>query len=596
MRRAALVLILGGCSEPEPPVVEGPLGIPLSNNGRIYAGAAVVDITPTILETFTDLDGNAEFNGSIDEPGGDPPAFPEPFDDVNGNGVFDAVWMGGFSPMRPATSVADPLSARALVLSYGSEYIAFVSLDLVGVLDTRIHAARDRLAGSEFDPDRVVVASTHNHAGPDTLGFFGNPFDLGNPITGLDPAYQERIVEAIDTAVREAAGNMTEVSMTVGRVAMRDLSDEFNGATFGGSNPTAKMQGLIHDIRDPVVVSDQLLVMQGAAVEDGLTVFTFTNWSGHPEVWGDNNNAISADFVGVTRAALEAEYGGTAIHLPESLGGMQSALGGDVPLVNADGTHVPGAWAEHSSQQFVTSLGWHIAEGAMTALAEGEPVRRLPIAVDVEPFWTPLSNLIFNVLVPSGVLDATVDVANTDPDVCPEYTPGGNILGCFESRTFRITMGPIGFVTAPGEALPELGWGFPVDDPIWEAESNDITLRGEGSKYFPQHDPLCNDLLAFSECTQRFELDDCDCLTLHNWPYTLAASPDVPPLLDLLDTEYRAVLSATDSFYSYIIPRPDFHEGVSVLSSDGDHYEETVSASYALAARWQEAQLRISAR
>ena len=123
MRRVALMLLLSGCSEPEPPVVEGPLGIPLSDNGRIYAGVATVDITPTILETFTDLDDNAEFNGSIDEPGGDPPAAPEPFDDVNGNGMFDAVWMGGFSPMRPATSVADPLSARALVLSYGNEYV-----------------------------------------------------------------------------------------------------------------------------------------------------------------------------------------------------------------------------------------------------------------------------------------------------------------------------------------------------------------------------------------------------------------------------------------------------------------------------------------
>ena len=69
-------------------------------------------------------------------------------------------------------------------------------------------------------------------------------------------------------------------------------------------------------------------------------VFTLTNWSGHPEVAGDANNVISSDWVGVTREILESTYGGTAIHLPECLGGMQSALSGDVPLVEADGTHV----------------------------------------------------------------------------------------------------------------------------------------------------------------------------------------------------------------------------------------------------------------
>ena len=337
-----------------------------------------------------------------------------------------------------------------------------MSLDLVGVLDTRIHAARDRLAGSELDPDRVIVASTHNHAGPDTLGFFGNPFDLGNPISGLDPEYQERLVDAIDTAVREAAGSMTEVSMKVGRVAMRDLSDEFSGAAFGGSNPTAKMHGLIHDIRDPVVVSDQLLVMQGTGKEDGLTVFTFTNWSGHPEVWGDNNNAISADFVGVTRDALEAEYGGTAIHLPESLGGMQSALGGDVPLVNADGTHVPGAWAEHDSQEFVTSLGWHIAEGAMTALAEGEPITRLPIAVEVESFWTPLSNLIFNVLVPSGCWTSAWTSRTRTRRSARSTRQTGTSSAVSSRERFWITMGPVGFSSRRrGRCCPSWGGGCP---------------------------------------------------------------------------------------------------------------------------------------
>lgn len=595
VQRLAALMLLAACSaDAEPPIEEGPLGIPLSSSGRVFAGAAVVDITPSIVETFTDLDDNAEFNGCLDAPEGGTSRCPEPFDDVDGDGVFDAVWMGGFSPLRPANTVADPISARALVLSSGGEYVVFVSLDLIGLLDTRIHAARDRLAGSGLDPDRLVVASTHNHAGPDTLGFYGNPFDLSDPISGLDPAYQERLVDAIDQVVRDAAMDMTEVDLRVGSVRMRDLSPDYNGAAFGGTNPTAKMHGAIHDIRDPVIVSDQVLALQGKSRRDGDGVFVLTSWSGHPEVWGDRNNAISADFVGVTRSVLESRLGGTAIHLPEALGGMQSALGGDIPLVAADGTPVPGAWAEHDSEDFVRSLGHHVADAAVTALDEGEAIDRLPIRVQVQSFWTPLSNLIFNLLVPLGVLDVGPEVASTDPAVCPEAAQNENILGCFESRTFRISLGPIGIVTAPGEVLPELAWGLPVDDPIWEAESNDITLRGEGSRYFPQHDPLCNDLPSFATCKDALVRDDCDCTKLHAWPYATGPDASVPPVLDLLEgAKYRAVVGAADSFYAYMVPEVDFNKAVNVLSDEGDHYEETVSASYALATRWQQAQLAI---
>jgi hypothetical protein len=593
---------------------KGPIGILLSDDDRTWAGAAVVDITPEIPETYTDLNGSRTFEGCLEVPAPTPETCdtsklengqqpPEPFDDRNGNGRFDPVFMGGYSPMRPALEVHDPVSVRATVVSHRGQYLAFVAMDLVGLGTPRIHAARDALAKDGFDPDRLLAASTHNHMSPDTMGLWGNPYDLGNPVTGLNPAYQERVTRAIEEAVRKAAAAMVELKeLRVGAVRLRDRDPYFNGAKFGGKNRTPTMHGLVHDIRDPIVVSDQLLVLQGTGV-DGKTVFTLTNWSGHPEVFGGDNPSISADWPGVTRDVLEKKYGGIALHMPECLGGMQSALGGDIPLVNEDGSQaytgaldedgakVP-VWAEQDSWEFVRSHGWHIAEAAIAALEGGEAFRPNPIRVEHESFWVPVDNFVYNVLGPQGMFDLGLEDALKDKSIC-DYT--GMSIGCIETRTFRIQLGVVSFVAVPGELFPEIAWGLPTDDPKWVEEAADPTRRGPDSRYFVQHDARCNDV-GFEACQDTFMVGDCPCLSIHQWPYRFSADPAMPALLDELGTKYRAALSMADNYMSYVVPEEDFHHTVTVLTGNGDHYEDTVSPSPKFATEIQKAQMRIRAR
>jgi len=628
-----LACLLAGCpsSEPEPPppAPTGPLGIPIADDGVTRAGTAVIDINPEIRETFTDLNANNHFDGCLDDPAAMGEDCDEPFDDVNGNSWFDATFIGGFGPLRPALDIHDPVSARALVLSQGGQYIAFVTLDLVGLGSPRIHPARDLLAADGFDPDRLIVSSSHNHQGPDTMGLWGDPFDLGDPISGIDPAYSERVTAAIEQSVRDAAAAMEDVTLHIAQTSMRDRSPWFSSAVFGGKNPTSRTHGMVHDIRDPVVVSDQLLALRGDGANG--TVFTLTSWSGHPEVRGSENNAISADWVGVTRDVIEAELGGTALHIPECLGGMQSALGADLPLVTEDGVHVMQAcsadevadandagcfgkeagdtrtdadgdevpvWAERDSWAFVTSHGWHIAEAALDALQDAEAITADPIRTDVESMYVPIENLAYQVLGPSGIFDLGFDDAETISVLCPEVDSTAP-LGCIETRTFRIQVGPIGLITAPGELLPELFWGLPTDDPQWVAEAADPTARGPGSRYFPQHDNDC-DAIDYADCTIREEFGDCDCLAIHAWPYVLSEDPEVPALIDLLDpavTPYRAAVSMVDNYMSYIVPEPDFNTAVNLLGDrDGDHYEDTVSPARNFGTRFQDAQLEIAER
>lgn len=597
-----LLLLALACRAPGP----GPLGLPMDEDDVVRAGAVVIDVTPEIRETFTDTNGNHDFDGCLDDPSG-ASCDGEPFDDVDGDGWFDAVWIGGFGPLRPAQGVHDPITIRAAVIVKNGEYLAFVSLDYVGLSLPRIHAARDRLAADGFAPERLLAASSHNHQGPDTLGLWGDPYDFANPISGRDLDYQLRVEAAIEQAVRDAAAVVAHVDLRVGVTRMRDRGPWFNGPRFGGKNPDERMHGMIHDGRDPIVVSDQLLVLQGRATGTDTAVFTLTNWSGHPEVWGSGNNDLSADWIAQARWGLEQRWGGVALHLPECLGGMQSALNGDVPLVLDDGTHVfqtdeagatlidadgdaVPAWAPRDTWDFARSHGWHIAEAASDALEAGEPLDPLPMTVVAQDLAVPVRNLAYQILGPKDMFDRNFAELITDPALCPAV--GGSVPGCLVSRTFRVRLGEVGFVAVPGELVPELAWGFP-DDAAWASEHADVTARGPESTYFPQHDADC-DAVSWEDCRTQTTIGACDCLAMHAVPYRLSDDTAQEPLLDALDTKYRGVLGMTDDYLSYILPEPDFHTSVSLLSErDGDHYEDTVSPAYDFGSIVQQGQAAI---
>src|SRR5437870_5228156 len=91
------------------------------------------------------------------------------------------VYMAGFGKNRKATGVHDPLMARAVVFAHAGRKLAMVSVDVVGLFQATVERMRSKLPGFTY----VLVSSTHNHEGPDTLGLWG-PNALSS---GIDPAY-----------------------------------------------------------------------------------------------------------------------------------------------------------------------------------------------------------------------------------------------------------------------------------------------------------------------------------------------------------------------------------------------------------------------
>src|SRR5437870_11317855 len=91
------------------------------------------------------------------------------------------VFIAGFGHNRKATKVHDPLFARAVVLAHGKDKIALASIDVVGFFLPNVESVRKELP----DFAHVLVSSTHNHEGPDTLGLWG----ATALVSGVDPEY-----------------------------------------------------------------------------------------------------------------------------------------------------------------------------------------------------------------------------------------------------------------------------------------------------------------------------------------------------------------------------------------------------------------------
>ena len=372
---ALLILLACTGKENEDTAADAPpYGMILEEDGQLYAGAARVDITPTDFETYTDLNGNNSFDGCLTAPNADRTGCDEPFDDLNGDGYFEGLWIAGFGSARAAQGVHDAITVTAVVMSLDGEYVAFVGVDALGVLENRIRDLRDRLEADGFDRDRVLVSSSHSHQAPDTVGIYGIDEDL---ISGIYPSFVESIPDAIYDAIGTASSEMVAVSPTQGSVHMRDLDPAFNGAPFGGINPDDSIEGGINDIRDPLIVGDLVLAvaLDGA---DGR-VATIIDASGHPETVGDANSDLSADYVGYLRDYTEGRSGGTTLFVSGALGGMQSALGGTLPAIDDDGNRIlddkgQPTWIDDSGDgakwEFARTWGVLVGQAAEAALTD----------------------------------------------------------------------------------------------------------------------------------------------------------------------------------------------------------------------------------
>lgn len=309
------------------------------------------------------------------------------------------VYLAGFGNMRLSWGAHDDLYVRTIVFKQGREKLALSVVDVVGLMRPEVVAMKAGVSG--FREDQIIIASTHTHSGPDTMGLWG-PVPL---VSGVDPKFIARIGQAVADTI--AAAERSAVPVTAATAVYQ-------------ADPTIMEN---HREGEPADHQMGLMVFRGA---DGKTVATLWTAVGHPEtMWGDNH-LITADYPGRVCELIEQAYGGGAVFFSGDLGAMMT------PTYPPPGVKRDFARLERVSQAIFAD----VQRGMALLEPETSPVLRHKMS----RFLFPAENENFMTMLKIGLVHR-------------EVYEGEQIL----TEVHVIELGSAQFVTFPGEAYPKLG-------------------------------------------------------------------------------------------------------------------------------------------
>jgi len=305
------------------------------------------------------------------------------------------VYLAGFQNDRRATGIDADLEVRTLALAArGGRVFVLAVCDLVGVL--RSDTLQIRASVTDLDAD-VVVAATHTHSGPDTIGLWGPD----QTTRGADEDYLAEVRATVVDSIRAVV-----TALEPARVFAA----------------TTRVQGVVQNYRDPHVLDDAVGVLAFDRPDAGGPIATLVNVGVHPEVLDGDSTLISPDMAGACRASVDVARGGITVWASGDLGGMQSP---------AEGPRTP---------EEVRRKGGALAGAAVEALIDAPPLTASLVRYRSGKVALPLWNPMYRVGLETGLLRG---------DVHPD--------GTLTTEIGLLDLGGARIAFWPGEVLPKLG-------------------------------------------------------------------------------------------------------------------------------------------
>ncbi len=267
--------------------------------------------------------------------------------------------MGGYGlRTEKSTGVHDPLYARALYISDGSQTALLVICDLVAVGDDLVAIVRKAISTElRIAADRIMIAATHTHAGPAAVRNL------------LDPDYTKLLADSAVAAAREAATSARPATL---------------------ASKWIDVDGVSQNRRDPeypVKEGLDLLVAIDAKCE---VIASLIFYACHPTIMEFDNLEYSADFPGAAIQLVEENLGGQAIYLQGACGDINPTWSAhDWENVELNGKIVGSAALAAAYRaltlgvnRFAVNLSWAI--DTLQAPVAGSVVRDFEIAMASE--------------------------------------------------------------------------------------------------------------------------------------------------------------------------------------------------------------------
>lgn len=210
-------------------------------------------------------------------------------------GIAQNCW--GPAEIRHSTGVHRPLTLTALALAAGADDPPLVLIALDGSWwrapedEWLVRSAAIAAAGG--DEARVIVALSHTHAGP-VLARSAVDLPGGEHIAGYLDTLRDCAVDATRQAIAGAVPARLE--WATGRCAVAGARDlVVDGRPLVGLDPAAR--------------ADDTVLAGRVTARDGSVVATLINYACHPTTLAWQNTLTSPDYVGATRATVEAHTG-----------------------------------------------------------------------------------------------------------------------------------------------------------------------------------------------------------------------------------------------------------------------------------------------
>jgi hypothetical protein len=481
-------------------------GITATSASALEAGAAGADITPPARTAATDtafmpVCGTSE--AQIEElwPGPRPFAFEKPYRDLyalgkyapgdpfcesDTTGRYEAPYIAGGSGQNHwprSVDAGNSPAARAIVIAAGTQRVAIVSVDSIGIFN--VTAARIREEAKRLDPTltSVFVSSTHDESAPDPIGLWGpdaselpeHPETPTAVSSGVDEYYMSFLVTQTANAVVAADHARRKATLTAAIGSMPS-----NTQSCWSSYP---------------YIDDQNMPVLQARGSGGNVIFTLADVGTHAETLAFSGvssyvTTLSADWPGAMRTDLETRWpGSVGIEVAGMVGSVETPTLYEpetTQVLRVPGAHhgVPGnpdgcssVYPEPSSgtpvtdaREFVTAYGRSVADTvAATLESGGHAVSFSSLSSQQQPICVALENNLFKAAFAAGLFPDRPEYSDS---ACTVESKGASAVGrspaagrssstaaaeepvYLKSDVSVLTMGQLQLAYSPGEVFP----------------------------------------------------------------------------------------------------------------------------------------------
>jgi len=221
-----------------------------SGKGGLTANAASIDITPPIEMKYT---------------------------------------LGGYGERqnKPATSVHDPIMAKALVVKNKDHKYMIITLDILGLPSNVKPDLLKRIAGKGWTAENVMLLPSHSH-GSLEMAAINSKNLLNNPNLGIfQPELLSFFIDKLEAVVKNADKNYQEVKIGTGCQILE------------GMNRNRR--------KDPDV--DKEMIVTRVDLKNGKPLAVLVNWTAHPTFLGGKDMMTSAEWPGYLQTELQKMIG-----------------------------------------------------------------------------------------------------------------------------------------------------------------------------------------------------------------------------------------------------------------------------------------------